>query len=144
MYVSVALVMVLLSVVQFVPSLVRWRVYVYDAGTGEPRLDGMAHRNTTEALPGVALKLVGAEEVVDAVAWGTETVTRLPDTGRASTVAVVELTAVIAVTANVDVETPADGETVTDSPPPYTLYNRQKAVADGQVVVTAVVVVHAV
>ena len=115
--VSVVLAMVLLSVVQLVPSLVRCNVYVYDAGAGEPRLDGIAHLNTTEALPGVALKFVGAEAVLATAACGTETVTRLPDTGRASTRAVVELTEVMAVTANVDVDTPADGETVTDSPP---------------------------
>ena len=59
---------VLLSVVQFVPSLVRCKVYVYDAGVGEPRLDGTAHLSTTDALPGVALKFVGADEVEAAVA----------------------------------------------------------------------------
>ena len=50
----------------------------------------------------------------------------------------------MAVTANVDVDTPADGETARESPPEYTLYSRQNAVAEGQVVVTAVVEVHAV
>lgn len=116
-YVNVALVMEPLNVVQLVPSVERCTVYVYDAGAGEPVLDGAAHLNTTDALPGVALKFVGADDVDAAVACGTDTVTRLPDTGRASTDAVAEFTAVMVVTANVEVETPTDGDTVTDNAP---------------------------
>ena len=90
---------------------------MYDAGAGEPRLDGTAQRRITDAFPAVAPKLVGAEAVLATVAWGTDTVTRLPDTARASAMAVVEFTAVMAVTAKVDDTTPDVGDTVMESPP---------------------------
>jgi hypothetical protein len=134
--------MVELTVVQFVLSVLRCNVYVYEPGVGAPSDDGTVHVRVEVPLPAVATKFVGALAVVVTVCCGTTTVTKPPETWRDVASPVAEFTDVNVVTANVITVDPAVGCTTALVAPPLFAFTTQNNVVDGHVVVTAVAGVH--